>query len=101
MTVRSFVEPGWTVAVAAVNRPELRIVFYPDGSRRFWHRCMVPDADPDVPIEDHLIECAPVLQHDVGMGWDGRRPEVSVHPSILCLRCRLHGFFVANEWRDA
>lgn len=105
MTVASFIDPGWTFAVAATNRPDLRILFYPDGTRRFWHTCTVPNPDPAVIAkygEDvATIECSPVLQHDVKL-WNGEGPPVvSVSPSILCHRCKLHGFFTANQWSDA
>jgi hypothetical protein len=101
MTRPAFIEPGWTLAVAATNRPDLRILFYPDGTRRFWHTCTVPPA-PDVIAELATIECAPTLQHDITTGRDADDElTVTVSPSILCLRCRIHGFFQANQWRDA
>lgn len=99
MSRPAFIEPGWTLAVAATNRPDLRIVFYPTGERRFWHTCTVPPA-PDVIAEYATIECAPVLQHEVSVAYD-EDLVVTVSPSILCRRCQLHGFFIGNEWRDA
>lgn len=105
MSGTAFIDPGWTLAVAATNRPDLRILFYPSGDRRFWHTCTVPPA-PDVIAEHATIECSPLLQHEVTVTdavTDGAAAhiEVTVSPSILCRRCELHGFFVANEWRDA
>lgn len=99
MSTPSFVDPGWTLAVAAANRPDLRILFYPSGERRFWHTCTVPPA-PDVIAEHATIECSPLLQHDVTVSFD-EDVIVTVAPSILCRRCELHGFFVANQWRAA
>ncbi len=100
MSVPTFIDPGWTLAVAATNRPDLRVLFYPDGTRRFWHTCTVPDAEV---AELATIECAPLLQHDITHGWHdpSETVAVTVSPSILCKRCRLHGFFTSNEWRDA
>jgi hypothetical protein len=59
----------------------------------------VPPA-PDVIAEYATIQCAPLLQHDVTVTYD-ESVLVTVSPSILCRRCELHGFFVANNWRDA
>lgn len=99
MSIPTFVDPGWTLAVAATNRPDLRILFYPSGERRFWHTCTVPPA-PDVNAELATIQCSPSLQHDVTITYD-EDVEVTVSPSIMCLRCQLHGFFERNQWRDA
>lgn len=98
MSLRGHVEPGWTLAVAASNRPDLRIVFYPDGVRRFWHTCTIlPMFSWEAPS---TIECAPTLQHEVTVRFD-EDVLVTVTPSILCERCDLHGWFTANVWTDA
>lgn len=102
MSVPRFIEQGWTLAVAAHNRPDLRVLFYPTGERRFWHTCTVPPA-PDVVAELATIECSPALQHTVTVraSDEDACPFVTVTPSILCLRCQLHGFWTDNQWRDA
>lgn len=82
---------GWVdvVSLAHAGDPEaFQVLAYPDGSRRFRHRC-----DRGVRL---VIVCAPLLtaQHRVV----DTNP-LTVFPSILCTDCDTHGYITDGEWR--
>lgn len=72
---------------------DIRILFYEYGSIGFEHTCTVPDPDPRFK-GDSSIRCAPLLnQHKV----DSYVP-LTMTPSVLCLRCQIHGYVTNGEW---
>jgi hypothetical protein len=66
------------------------VLTYPDGTRRFQHRCARPDRG--------TIICAPALteRHRV---VDPDPATLTIFPSILCPDCHLHGHVTDGEWR--
>jgi hypothetical protein len=92
------VEPGWTdsVYVTHLLGPSYRLLFYPDGSVRFEHRCDRGDRG--------TIICAPALtpEHSVDRGVNrAQRNTVTVSPSIVCPDCGTHGFVRESRWVPA
>lgn len=67
-----------------------RVMWYPDGSARFEHRC---DRG-----ERGVVVCAPLLsdQHTI----EQRQP-LTIAPSILCSDCGTHGFIRNGRWVPA
>lgn len=86
MRTVSLVEPGWTERTEHGPVWALR---YPDGSIRVEHLCKSFD-------DLHLIT-APALQIGNGHTVVSDAP-LTIHPSILCPDCGLHGFITNGEW---
>ena len=87
------VEPGWTQAVCIphVGGPTYRVLFYPDGTARFEHRC---DRG-----ERGVIICAPLLQLASGGHRIVQDDPLTITPSILCPDCGTHGFITEGRWQ--
>lgn len=87
------VDPGFTRAVFVANAlgPTYRVLFYPDGSARFEHRC---DRG-----ERGTIICAPLLQLASGGHRIVQDDPLTIEPSILCADCGTHGFVTEGRWR--
>lgn len=90
------VEPGWESCdiVKQVAGPSFRLLYYPDGSVRFEHRC---DRG-----ERGVIICAPALQ--IGRGHTVTKPPggaPTVRASVLCPDCNTHGFITDGRWHAA
>jgi len=83
--------PGWTesVFIPHAGGPTYRVLFYPDGTARFEHRCDRGDRG--------VIICAPLLQLDGGHRIEQREP-LTISPSILCTDCGTHGFIREGRW---
>lgn len=63
----------------------------------FEHVCDRQKGNPPTQGEIY-IRCAPRIdKHDVQL-VDG---VISVHPSILCIGCSLHGYVVSSQWQGA
>lgn len=86
---------GWSESVQIRNPggPNYRVLFYPDGSARFEHRCDRGD-------QFATVICAPALQLDGGHAIITREP-LTVTPSILCPDCGTHGFIQNGRWLPA
>lgn len=101
------VEPGWTASdfIAHPGGPTYRLLYYPDGSVRFEHRC---DRG-----ERGVIICAPALCIGPWAGTpagthtltrNDRRThacpdgEPTVRASVLCPDCGTHGFITDGRW---
>lgn len=80
------VADGWDHAIELGSF--VRLLVYPDGTRRVEHPCKVVDGT-------RLI-IAPALgpEHQV----DGTPELPHVHPSISCPDCGLHGFISMGRW---
>lgn len=70
-----------------------RILWYPDGSAGFEHKCKMIDD------ETRLI-CAPKLM--LGQGHEViTRDPLHIEASILCPDCNTHGWIRNGRWVDA
>lgn len=91
------VRPGFTEAVfiRQLFGDSYRLLFYPEGTVGFEHRCLTGLGDP--------VIVAPTLSaHTVTItDVDSRYPTVDVTPSISCPGCGLHGFVTNGYWRNA
>ena len=97
------VEPGWEWCdiIRRAGLPGFRLLYYPDGTVRFEHRC---DRG-----QRGVIICAPVLR--IGHGHTITRNDRGTHEnpqgqptvraSVLCPDCGTHGFITDGWWRDA
>ena len=92
--VKRFVVAGWVDAID-LGPEGLRLLRYDDGETgghglAVEHRCKV--------IEDVQLVVAPRLpHHEVAGTW----PDVTVHPSVLCPDCQLHGYVRDGRWVPA
>jgi len=88
---RFAVLPGWerSVYIPHTGGPSYRVLFYPDGSVRFEHRC---DRG-----ERGTIICAPALRIGDGHTIESLDP-LTISPSILCPDCETHGFIRNGRW---
>lgn len=87
------VPEGWERSIfvrSARGGPSYRVLFYPNGDRRFEHRC---DRGPR-----GVIICAPLLQSD---HIQTQADPLTITPSILCPDCGTHGFITNGLWVDA
>lgn len=90
------VEEGWTRSTFVHNYggPSFRVLWYPDGTARFEHRCDRRDRG--------VIICAPRLQTDIDGGHRVvRNDPLTIEPSILCPDCGTHGFIREGRWLSA
>lgn len=84
------VESGWTRSefIAHTLGPDYRLLFYPDDSVGFEHRCDRGDRG--------VIICAPRLKPEHTVTQADAKTTVS--PSILCPDCGTHGFVRDGRW---
>lgn len=87
------VDAGWNQAVALAGA-EHRILFYPDGTVRFEHRCDRSSRNAGV------VVCAPALQIGNGHTVVQSMP-LTIVASILCPDCNTHGWVTDGGWVNA
>jgi hypothetical protein len=92
------VESGWTTSeyITHLLGDSYRLLFYPDGTVRFEHRCDRGDRG--------IIICAPALSEHHVLSRTIRpdqKEAVTITPSILCPDCNTHGFIRESRWVEA
>lgn len=94
MSVPNAVPAGWFQSFTLEGETHLRLLSYPDGAVRFEHTCDRGDRG--------VIVCAPRLQldggHTITYSSDEAGVRPTVHPSIACGDCGLHGFVTNGRW---
>lgn len=73
-----------------VEVPPVRVLFYPQGPPGIEHICKT--------VSQITIICAPRLRHDHIIV---SATPLTIHPSILCPDCGLHGFITDGVWIPA
>jgi hypothetical protein len=81
------IDSGWVRAVKV--DADKSVLFYPDGTVRFGHRCDRGDRG--------IVDCAPALQ--IGHGHTVTQDDpVTIVASILCEDCGTHGWVTDGRW---